>query len=350
MNFVYIPNFIKFLLKLTLIAGLAIALFIAYVAFMAPAVPKGASNPSAVSQNNTENVLRVKINPKSNVYSVAKQMAAQGLDVSVWRVQLVARSFFLAKNLKAGVYDFPKGASLASILSQMARGDSVKLSVTLVEGWTFAQFKAAIDAQPELKKEAKAWSSKQLLSKLEAKEAHPEGLFFPNTYVYEPGDTDTSIYQKAYRAMQSHLDDAWSKRHEGSPVKSPYDLLKLASIIEKETGHPDDRGLVSAVFNNRMKIGMKLQTDPTIIYGMGSSFDGNLRKKDLLKDGPYNSYTRYGLPPTPIAMPGKNSLIVAAQPSSSKAIYFVSKGDGRSAFSETLVAHNEAVRKYQLKK
>jgi UPF0755 protein len=350
MNFVYIPNFIKFLLKLTLIGGFAIALFIAYVAFMAPAVPKSASNPATTSQNNTENVLRVKINPKSNVTSVANQMAAQGLDVSVWRVQLVARSFFLAKNLKAGVYDFPKGASLTSILSQMARGDSVKLSVTLVEGWTFAQFKAAIDAQPELKKEARAWSSKQLLSKLEAKESHPEGLFFPDTYVYEPGDSDVMIYQKAYRAMQNHLNDAWNKRHEGSPVKSPYDLLKLASIIEKETGHPDDRGLVSAVFNNRMKIDMKLQTDPTIIYGMGASFDGNLRKKDLLKDGPYNSYTRYGLPPTPIAMPGKNSLIVAAQPSTTKAIYFVSKGDGRSAFSETLVAHNEAVRKYQLKK
>jgi len=252
--------------------------------------------------------------------------------------------------LKAGVYDFPKGASLASVLSQMARGDSVKLSVTLVEGWTFAQFKAAIDAQPELKKEAKAWSSKQLLSKLEARETHPEGLFFPNTYVYEPGESDVSIYQKAYRAMQYHLNDAWSKRQEGSPIKSPYDLLKLASIIEKETGHPDDRGLVSAVFNNRMKIGMKLQTDPTIIYGLGASFDGNLRKKDLLKDGPYNSYTRYGFPPTPIAMPGKNSLLAAAQPSSTKAIYFVAKGDGRSAFSETLVAHNEAVRKYQLKK
>ena len=344
MNFVYIPNFIKFLLKLTLIGGLVLALMISYVAFMAPAVPNDAPQASA------QNVVRVKINPKSNVTNVANQMAAQGLEVSVWRVQLVARSFFLAKNLKAGVYDFPKGASLASVLAQMARGDSVKLGVTLVEGWTFAQFKAAIDAQPELKKEAKAWSSKQLLSKLDAKEAHPEGLFFPDTYIYEPGDSDLLIYQKAYRAMQVHLNDAWGKRHEGSPIKSPYELLKLASIIEKETGHPDDRGLVSAVFNNRLKIGMKLQTDPTIIYGLGSTLDGDLRKKDLLKDGPYNSYTRYGLPPTPIAIPGKNSLLAAAQPSSSKALYFVAKGDGRSAFSESLVAHNEAVRKYQLKK
>jgi len=220
MNFVYIPNFIKFLLKLTLIGGLVLALMISYVAFMAPAVPNDAPQASA------QNVVRVKINPKSNVTSVANQMAAQGLEVSVWRVQLVARSFFLAKNLKAGVYDFPKGASLASVLAQMARGDSVKLGVTLVEGWTFAQFKAAIDAQPELKKEAKAWSSKQLLSKLDAKEAHPEGLFFPDTYIYEPGDSDLLIYQKAYRAMQVHLNDAWGKRHEGSPIKSPYELLK----------------------------------------------------------------------------------------------------------------------------
>ncbi|MEY3522602.1 MAG: endolytic transglycosylase MltG, partial [Pseudomonadota bacterium] len=308
MNFVYIPNFIKFLLKLTLIGGLVLALMISYVAFMAPAVPNDAPQASA------QNVVRVKINPKSNVTNVANQMAAQGLEVSVWRVQLVARSFFLAKNLKAGVYDFPKGASLASVLAQMARGDSVKLGVTLVEGWTFAQFKAAIDAQPELKKETKGLSSKQLLAKLDAKEAHPEGLFFPDTYIYEPGDSDLLIYQKAYRAMQVHLNDAWGKRHEGSPIKSPYELLKLASIIEKETGHPDDRGLVSAVFNNRLKIGMKLQTDPTIIYGLGSTFDGDLRKKDLLKDGPYNSYTRYGLPPTPIAIPGKNSLLAAAQP------------------------------------
>ena len=344
MNFVYIPNFIKFLLKLTLIGGLAVVLMISYVAFMVSAVSNNATQAS------TQNVVRVKINPKSNVTSVANQMSAQGLDVSVWRVQLVVRSFFLAKKLKAGVYDFPKGASLASVLSQMARGDSVKLGVTLVEGWTFSQFKVAIDALPELKKETKTWSSKQLLGKLEAKESHPEGLFFPDTYIYEPGDSDLSIYQKAYQAMQVHLNDAWGKRQEGSPIKSPYELLKLASIIEKETGHPDDRGVVSAVFNNRLKIGMKLQTDPTIIYGLGSSFDGNLRKKDLLKDGPYNSYTRYGLPPTPIAIPGKSSLLAAAQPSSSKALYFVAKGDGRSAFSETLVAHNEAVRKYQLKK
>ena len=150
--------------------------------------------------------------------------------------------------------------------------------------------------------------------------------------------------------MSKKLTEAWEQREKDSPVKTPYDLLKLASIVEKETGHSEDRGLVSAVFNNRLKTGMKLQTDPTVIYGLGDRFDGDLRKKDLLKDGPYNSYTRYGLPPTPIAMPGKDALLAAAKPSSSKAIFFVAKGDGRSHFSGTLVEHNQAVKQYQLKK
>jgi UPF0755 protein len=263
-------------------------------------------------------------------------------------MQIVVRGLFQGKKLKAGVYDFAPGSSLATILFKMGRGDSIKLSVTLVEGWTFKQFKSAIDSQPDLRKETKGLSAKHILAKLDAKEAHPEGLFFPDTYVYEPGDSDLMIYQKAYKSMRTRLNDAWLARSSDSPVKTPYDLLKLASIVEKETGHPNDRGLVSAVFNNRLKLGMKLQTDPTIIYGLGDLFDGNIRKKDLLKDGPYNTYTRYGLPPTPIAMPGKDALIAAANPSNSKALYFVAKGDGRSAFSESLVAHNEAVKKYQL--
>jgi UPF0755 protein len=248
------------------------------------------------------------------------------------------------------VYDFSPGASLGSILMKMGRGDSVKLSVTLVEGWTFKQFKAAVDAQKDLKKDTKTWGAKQILTAIEAKESHPEGLFFPDTYVYEPGDSDVLIYQRAYKAMSKKLTEAWEQREKDSPVKTPYDLLKLASIVEKETGHSEDRGLVSAVFNNRLKTGMKLQTDPTVIYGLGDRFDGDLRKKDLLKDGPYNSYTRYGLPPTPIAMPGKDALLAAAKPSSSKAIFFVAKGDGRSHFSGTLVEHNQAVKQYQLKK
>jgi len=315
-----------------------------YLAFVVVVIPK---NIQPVTK---EGKLRVRITPGSNVSSVATQLMSQGVQASNWHVQIVARGFFLGKQLKSGVYDFPPGANLATVLFKMGRGDSVKLNVTLVEGWTFKQFKAAIDSQADLKKEAKSWSARQILAKIEAKESNPEGIFFPDTYVYEPGDSDLIIYQRAYLAMMKNLNSAWETRSSDSPIKNSYELLKLASIIEKETGHPDDRGLVAAVFNNRLKLGMKLQTDPVIIYGLGDAFDGNIRKKDLLKDGPYNTYTRYGLPPTPIAMPGKNALLAAAKPVKSKALYFVAKGDGRSVFSETLVAHNQAVQQYQLRK
>jgi UPF0755 protein len=330
-------------LKIALAIILLIVLVFAYLGFIQTVIPKDIPAITA------EGKLRVRILP-GNVASVAKQLESQGVDSNPLIIQLVTRGLFLGKKLKAGVYDFDPGSSLGSILLKMGRGDCVKLSVTLVEGWTFKQFKAAIDAQAELKKDAASWTPKQILVKIGASESHPEGLFFPDTYVYEPGDDDLVIYQKAYVAMQKKLTEAFAARSSDSPVKTPYDLLKLASIVEKETGKKEDRGLVSAVFNNRLKVGMKLQTDPTIIYGLGASFDGNIRKKDLLKDGPYNTYTRYGLPPTPIAMPGKDALMAAAQPASSKAVYFVARGDGSSVFSETLAAHESAVKQYQLKK
>ncbi|MEY2707045.1 MAG: hypothetical protein RI905_796 [Pseudomonadota bacterium] len=342
MKNVFTSIFSRPIFKVISLLGLGLLIGFIYLGFIAPVVPDKGFALTPAGQ------FRVKVLPGSNVASTAKQLASQGVQVSNLTMQIVARVLFQGKKLKAGVYDFAPKSSLATILFKMGRGDSIKLGVTLVEGWTFKQFKSAIDVQVDLKKETKGLTAKQILAKLDAKEAHPEGLFFPDTYVYEPGDSDLVIYQKAYKAMQMKLNDAWEARSSDSPVKSPYDLLKLASIVEKETGHPDDRGLVSAVFNNRLKLGMKLQTDPTIIYGLGDSFDGNIRKKDLLKDGPYNTYTRYGLPPTPIAMPGKNALLAAAKPSNSKALYFVARGDGRSTFSESLVAHNEAVRKYQL--
>ncbi len=342
MNNVFTSIFSRPVFKVISLIFLGLLVSFIYLGFVASVVPNKGASLTPAGQ------LRVKVLPGSNVASTAKQLASQGVNVSNITMQIVARGLFQGKKLKAGVYDFPPGSSLATILFKMGRGDSIKLSVTLVEGWTFKQFKSAIDSQLDLRKETKGLSAKHILAKLDAKEAHPEGLFFPDTYVYEPGDSDLMIYQKAYKSMRTRLNDAWLARSSDSPVKTPYDLLKLASIVEKETGHPNDRGLVSAVFNNRLKLGMKLQTDPTIIYGLGDLFDGNIRKKDLLKDGPYNTYTRYGLPPTPIAMPGKDALIAAANPSNSKALYFVAKGDGRSAFSESLVAHNEAVKKYQL--
>ena len=340
MKRIFTSKFLKIIASIAILLGFSFT----YLAFVVVVIPK---NIQPVTK---EGKLRVRITPGSNVSSVARQLMSQGVQTSNWHVQIVARGFFLGKQLKSGFYDFPPGANLATVVFKMGRGDSVKLNVTLVEGWTFKQFKAAIDSQVDLKKEAKSWSARQILAKIEAKESNPEGIFFPDTYVYEPGDSDLIIYQRAYLAMMKNLNSAWETRSSDSPIKNSYELLKLASIIEKETGHPDDRGLVAAVFNNRLKLGMKLQTDPVIIYGLGDAFDGNIRKKDLLKDGPYNTYTRYGLPPTPIAMPGKNALLAAAKPVKSKALYFVAKGDGRSVFSETLVAHNQAVQKYQLRK
>ena len=174
-----------------------------------------------------------------------------------------------------------------------------------------------------------------------------EGQFYPDTYAYAKGNTDMAVMKRAHRAMQRHLEEAWEQRASDSPLKSPQELLILASIIEKETGHEGDRPLVAGVFVNRLKVGMPLQTDPTVIYGMGDAFDGNLRKVDLRTDTPYNTYMRGGLPPTPIAMPGKAALLAAGRPGPTKALYFVAQGDGRSAFSDTLADHNRAVDRYQ---
>ena len=318
-------------------------LIIGYVGFVRAIVP------AQISSLNSSGYYRIKISP-GNVSNIVGQLNAQGLVVSWFEIQVFSRLLFISKKLKPGVYDLPPGASLGKVLWKLGQGDSVRLSVTLVGGWTFDQFKVAINKQSELVKMFKNSSPIEILKAIGAKEQHPEGLFFPDTYIYEPGDSDRMIYKKAYEAMANHLEKAWSQTPDRSQIKNPYDLLKLASIIEKETGKKEDQKLIAAVFHNRLKLGMRLQTDPTVIYGMGPFFDGNLRKKDLLKDGPYNTYTRVGLPPTPICMPGKDALYAAARPAESKVLYFVAKGDGNSHFSETLTAHERAVSRYQLGK
>ena len=185
------------------------------------------------------------------------------------------------------------------------------------------------------------------MKRLGIPQASAEGLFFPDTYYFANGISDVSIMQRAYRAMQVQLDSVWNSRASGLPLENPYQALILASIIEKETGQPDERALIAAVFVNRLRLGMRLQTDPTVIYGLGAEFDGDLRKRDLLADGPYNTYTREGLPPTPIAIPGADALAAALNPAPSKALYFVARGDGTSYFSATLAEHERAVTKYQ---
>ena len=252
-----------------------------------------------------------------------------------------------ARKIRAGSYEIGRGATPISLLQKMVRGDSTLATVRLLEGWTFRQFRAELAKAEALKPTTAALSDVEIMFAIGAAGALPEGRFYPDTYAYSKGSADLAVLKRAHRAMTTRLEAAWAERAADTPLKDPEEALKLASIVEKETGAPADRGKVAGVFANRLRIGMPLQTDPTVIYGMGAAFDGNLRKRDLQTDTPFNSYTRGGLPPTPIAMPGKASLLAAVRPDSTKALYFVARGDGSSEFSETLAEHNRAVNKYQ---
>jgi UPF0755 protein len=252
-----------------------------------------------------------------------------------------------ARLIRAGSYEIHQGVTPRDLLDKMVRGDEVLEQLRLIEGWTFAQVRAALAKAPALKQSTAGLSEAQLMSLLGAPEQAAEGRFFPDTYAYSRGVSDLTVLKRAHKAMQKRLDAAWAGRSEGLPLKNQDQALILASIVEKETGAAADRGMVAAVFINRLRLGMPLQTDPTVIYGLGAAFDGNLRKRDLLADTPFNTYTRGGLPPTPIAMPGNASLLAALHPARSRALYFVARGDGSSEFSDDLAAHNRAVNKFQ---
>lgn len=252
-----------------------------------------------------------------------------------------------ARQIKAGSYELEQGLSPRTLLRKLVRGEEALRSVTLVEGWTFRQVQDALRKADQLKPQTQGMSSVAIMQALEMPGVAAEGRFFPDTYTYAKGSSDLAVLRRAAHAMDKKLAAAWAQRGPQSPLQTAEQALILASIVEKETGKGSDRAMVSSVFNNRLRIGMRLQTDPTVIYGLGDSFDGNLRKKDLLTDTPWNTYTRVGLPPTPIAMPGKASLLAAVQPAPSKALYFVARGDGSSEFSATLDEHNRAVNKYQ---
>ncbi|MBY0234986.1 MAG: endolytic transglycosylase MltG [Burkholderiaceae bacterium] len=252
-----------------------------------------------------------------------------------------------SRQIRAGSYEVHQGATPRELLAKMVRGDEVLEQLRLIEGWTFRQVRAALAKSPSLKPSTAALSDTELMAALGQPGLAPEGRFFPDTYAYSRGVSDLTVLKRAFKAMQKQLDLAWQGRSDGLPLKSADEALILASIVEKETGAAADRSLVASVFVNRLRIGMPLQTDPTVIYGLGTSFDGNLRKHHLQTDTPFNTYTRGGLPPTPIAMPGKASLQAALHPAQSKALYFVARGDGSSQFSEDLAAHNRAVNKYQ---
>ena len=288
-----------------------------------------------------------KVNPKSGVASIALQLRSQGIEVNGILFQLGARALLVHAKLKPGTYLFPLDASTATILLKLARGDSIKESIAFVPGTPIWQLRQIVDAHPALEHQTKGLSSAAFSKAVGLSHADAEGLFFPDTYVFDPGESDLIIYRRAAGAMQKNLANAWSKVPNANVLKTPYDLLILASIIEKETGKASEREQISAVFHNRLKIGMRLQTDPTVIYGIGPEFDGNLRKVDLRRDSPYNTYMRAGLPPTPIAIPGMESLLAAANPAKTDALYFVAKGDGSSHFSKSLLEHEKAVDQYQ---
>jgi len=292
--------------------------------------------------------LEMDLKAGSSLTSVSQQLVQQGILQEPWSFILLVRAFGKAGEIKAGNYLIESGITPYDLFVTLTNGNSMQASIIFIEGWTFAQMRAALMKNEAIKHVTIAYTDQQILSNIGAKETMPEGLLFPDSYYFTHGMSDQEILKRAYQAMQTKLDKAWQNRDAGLPYNSPYQALIMASIVEKETGKGDERPLIAGVFLNRLRMGMRLQTDPAVIYGLGEHFDGNLRKNDLLTDTPYNTYTRDGLPPTPIAMPGLAAIEAALHPDKTKALYFVGKGDGSHAFSATLVEHNQAVARYQL--
>lgn len=273
----------------------------------------------------------------------ARAAHAAGLPVEPDVLYWVARITGKAGRIVAGGYEVTPGMSALDVIDKLHRGDVTHAELRLIEGWNFRQVRAAVEGHAWIKPDTAGLSEAELLAAVGASEAHPEGLFFPDTYRFPRFSTASAVLRTAHSAMQRNLAEVWALRDPTVPLASPYEALILASIIEKETGRPDERALVASVFANRLRIGMRLQTDPTVIYGYGESFEGRLRRHHLDTDHEYNTYTRAGLPPTPIAMPGLASLHAAVRPQESEYFYFVARGDGSSQFSRTLAEHNRAV-------
>lgn len=289
------------------------------------------------------------ITPGTPLRIASRQMEMAGIAMPAWQFTLLGRALGKSADIKAGSYEVSAGITPLSLLDKLTRGDVTQSEVVLLEGWTFRQIHAALDAHPDLRHDTAGWSEREILDRLGI-EGKAEGRFFPDTYLFAKGSSDLDIFRRAHGQMDKILQSEWESRDAGLPYASPYEALIMASIVEKETGQSRDRRQIASVFVNRLKKGMLLQTDPSVIYGLGENFDGNLRKRDLLTDGPYNTYTRPGLPPTPIALPGRESIRAALHPAATDLLYFVARGDGSSQFSRTLEEHNRAVAKYQLRK
>lgn len=328
------PNLLKIPLLLALLAALAAA---GAAAWYVAAPLEVRSLP-----------VEFEIPPGTGFRAAAARIEAAGVPVGRLRFELLARLLGRSQDIKAGSYELTAAPTPLELLDKLTRGDVLQAELTVLEGWTFRQMRAALDAHPGVRHDTRGLDEAAILARLGAAEPHPEGLFFPDTYLFARGSSDLRILRRAYVAMRRHLAAEWEAREAGLPYRSPYEALIMASIIEKETGRAEERDRIGGVLVNRLRLGMLLQVDPTVIYGLGNRFDGNLKKIHLLTDGPYNTYTRPGLPPTPIALPGRASLRAALQPAKTDALYYVARGDGSSQFSRTLEEHNRAVRKYQL--
>lgn len=281
------------------------------------------------------------------VSQVARQLEDRGVVDNANAFTALVRVLGKSSDMKAGSYEAAGSITPLRLVEKLTRGEFTQGQIRFIEGWTFRQLREVLDQHPALLHKTKGWTGLEILEALGSEETHPEGLFFPDTYYFAAGTSDLTILQQAYNKMQTTLDATWETRAERLPVKEKYQALILASIVEKETGDPSERKMVAAVFVNRLRKRMRLQTDPTVIYGLGEKFDGNLRKRDLLADQPYNTYTRYGLPPTPIAMPGEAAIEATLRPADTRALYFVAKGDGTHYFSNSLTEHNQAVNRFQ---
>lgn len=324
----------------------------ALVLTAAAAVAAGYAFVMAVSDQSlelSEGPQRIVLERGDTLGTVARELGERGVVRDPLRLQAYGRLSGRANQLQAGEYRLEPGMDIDAMLTAMEEGDVVQYRLTVIEGWRFAEMLEAIHEHEAIETRLDDASPSEIMERIGADRDEPEGLFLPQTYHFTRGTTDVAFLKRAYAAMQKVLDDAWAQRQEDLPLDSPYEALILASIIEKETSLAAERRRIAGVFVRRLKRGMRLQTDPTVIYGMGESYDGNIRREDLRRDTPYNTYTRHGLPPTPIALPGAASVRAAVDPAEGDALYFVAKENGGGhAFSETLEEHNRAVRRHQL--
>lgn len=286
--------------------------------------------------------------PGSGASAAGQQIAATaGAPLQPLLFNLLVRATVSSSRIKAGSYELKPGTTPLRLLDQLVRGEFVQETLTIIEGWTFRQMRHAMELHQGLKHDTAELTDQALMALIAPEFKKPEGLFFPDTYLFAKGSSDLQIYRQAHAMLMSHLAQQWDKRDPVLPYETPYQALIMASIVEKETGQASERGLIAGVFVNRLKVRMLLQTDPSVIYGMGDSYEGKIRKRDLETDTPYNTYTRSGLPPTPIALPGLQSLTAALAPAQTSSLYFVSRGNGTSQFSDNLPDHNRAVNQYQ---